>query len=355
MLPIVTLLGMSFGTLLGGSAIVETIFSWPGVGRLAVTSISARDYPVIQAYVVWMAMIYLLINAAVEFCVRFWFQESEGKRVHDEKMDGKFKISLLFLAVILIIPVIGPHLIRHDPYAVNVRNAFLSPCKEYLFGTDNLGRCVFCRILAGSRTSIYTALLIVGIVFLVGTLVGILAGFAGGVLDEILMKITLVFQAFPAFVLSIAIAGILGVGLWNGVLALSAVYWTTYARLSRSLVVSMKQENYIYAARMNGVPLYRMITAYILPNMMGSLIVTAAMDIGSVILSMAGLSFLGLGAARPTAEWGAVMSEARDYLQKAPWIIVFNGLALFLVVTVFQLFGDRLSEFVHKKEARTEN
>ena len=214
---------------------------------------------------------------------------------------------------------------------------------------------MYCRILAGSRTSIYTALLIVGIVFLVGTLVGILAGFAGGVLDEILMKITLVFQAFPAFVLSIAIAGILGVGLWNGVLALSAVYWTTYARLSRSLVVSMKQENYIYAARMNGVPLYRMITAYILPNMMGSLIVTAAMDIGSVILSMAGLSFLGLGAARPTAEWGAVMSEARDYLQKAPWIIVFNGLALFLVVTVFQLFGDRLSEFVHKKEARTEN
>ena len=253
-----------------------------------------------------------------------------------KKMDGKFKISLLFLAVILIIPVIGPHLIRHDPYAVNVRNAFLSPCKEYLFGTDNLGRCVFCRILAGSRTSIYTALLIVGIVFLVGTLVGILAGFAGGVLDEILMKITLVFQAFPAFVLSIAIAGILGVGLWN-------------------CVLSMKQENYIYAARMNGVPLYRMITAYILPNMMGSLIVTAAMDIGSVILSMAGLSFLGLGAARPTAEWGAVMSEARDYLQKAPWIIVFNGLALFLVVTVFQLFGDRLSEFVHKKEARTEN
>ncbi len=257
-----------------------------------------------------------------------------------KKMDGKFKISLLFLAVILIIPVIGPHLIPPRSYAVNVRNAFLSPCKEYLFGTDNLGRCVFCRILAGSRTSIYTALLIVGIVFLVGS-----TGW----------KITLVFQAFPAFVLSIAIAGILGVGLWNGVLALSAVYWTTYARLSRSLVVSMKQENYIYAARMNGVPLYRMITAYILPNMMGSLIVTAAMDIGSVILSMAGLSFLGLGAARPTAEWGAVMSEARDYLQKAPWIIVFNGLALFLVVTVFQLFGDRLSEFVHKKEARTEN
>ena len=158
-----------------------------------------------------------------------------------KKMDGKFKISLLFLAVILIIPVIGPHLIRHDPYAVNVRNAFLSPCKEYLFGTDNLGRCVFCRILAGSRTSIYTALLIVGIVFLVGTLVGILAGFAGGVLDEILMKITLVFQAFPAFVLSIAIAGILGVGLWNGVLiTASLLLEKTFLRWKAALHVNDK-------------------------------------------------------------------------------------------------------------------
>jgi peptide/nickel transport system permease protein len=111
----------------------------------------------------------------------------------------------------------------------------------------------------------------------------------------------------------------------------------------------MKKENYMYAAKMNGVPLHRMISAYILPNIMGNMVVTAAMDIGSVILSMAGLSFLGLGAARPTAEWGAVMSEARDYLQKAPWIIVFNGIALFVVVTGFQLFGDRLSDFMNKK------
>ena len=174
-----------------------------------------------------------------------------------KKMDGKFKISLLFLAVILIIPVIGPHLIRHDPYAVNVRNAFLSPCKEYLFGTDNLGRCVFCRILAGSRTSIYTALLIVGIVFLVGTLVGILAGFAGGVLDEILMKITLVFQAFPAFVLSIAIAGILGVGLWNGVLAFFPVACNEFFSCHNQnpftcksfIVVFVAQQKYIFQSK----------------------------------------------------------------------------------------------------------
>ncbi len=276
-------------------------------------------------------------------------KNQKGKEGTMKKLDVKFRASIWFLAVLLIIPLIGPYLIRHDPYAVNMKSAFLAPCREYLFGTDNLGRCVFCRIIAGSRTSIYTAFMIVGIVFLVGTLIGILAGFSGGILDEVLMKITLVFQAFPAFVLSIAIAGVLGVGLWNGVIALSAVYWTTYARLARSLVVSMKKENYMYAAKMNGVPLHRMIFAYILPNIMGNMVVTAAMDIGSVILSMAGLSFLGLGAARPTAEWGAVMSEARDYLQKAPWIIVFNGIALFVVVTGFQLFGDRLSDFMNKK------
>ena len=266
-----------------------------------------------------------------------------------KKLVRKYKLSMGFLTVLLMIPLIGPHFIRHDPYAVSMKSAFLAPCREYLFGTDNLGRCVFCRIIAGSRTSVFTALLIVGIVFAAGTLIGVIAGFSGGIVDEILMKITLVFQAFPAFVLSIAIAGILGVGLWNGVIALCAVYWTTYAKLARSLVVSIKEENYMYAAKMNGVPFVRLVAAYILPNIMGSMVVTAALDIGSVILNMAGLSFLGLGAARPTAEWGAVMSESRVYLQNAPWIIFFNGIALFIVVTGFQLFGDRMNDYMNKK------
>ena len=116
-----------------------------------------------------------------------------------KKLDRKYKASAAFLALLLIIPLIGPYLIRHDPYAVNMKSAFLKPCREYLFGTDNLGRCVFCRMIAGSRTSIYTALLIVGIVFVVGTLIGMTAGLTGGIVDEVLMKITLVFQAFPAF------------------------------------------------------------------------------------------------------------------------------------------------------------
>lgn len=276
-------------------------------------------------------------------------KSQKGKKYVMKKINTTLKISSGFVIVWLLLPLIGSFIIRHDPYAVDMGNAFLAPCREYVFGTDNLGRCVFCRIIVGSKTSIYTAVLIVGIVFVIGTIVGTLAGYFGGILDEILMKITLVFQAFPAFVLSIAIAGILGTGLWNGILALSAVYWTTYAKLGRSLTVSIKQENYIYAAKMNEIPTYRIILAYVIPNMIGKMIMTAAMDIGSVILSMAGLSFLGLGAVRPTAEWGAVMSEARDYLQRAPWIILFNGVALFFVVVAFQLFGDCLRDYIEKR------
>lgn len=276
-------------------------------------------------------------------------ENKKGKGRAMRKLDRKYKASAVLIAVLLIIPFFGPYLLRHDPYAVDMKHAFLPPCREYLLGTDNLGRCVFCRIITGSRTSVYTALLIVGIVFVIGTLIGVIAGLAGGIVDETLMKITLVFQAFPAFILSIAIAGILGVGLWNGVLALCAVYWTTYAKLARSLVVSLKKKNYMYAAKMNGVPFYRLVLAYVLPNIMGNMLVTAALDIGSVILNMAGLSFLGLGAARPTAEWGAVMSESRVYLQNAPWIIVCNGIALFLVTAGFQLFGERLKDLVEKR------
>lgn len=160
------------------------------------------------------------------------------------------------------------------------------------------------------------------------------------------MKITLIFQAFPSFILAVAIAGILGNGVINGVLSLCAVYWTTYCRLARSLTVSLREIPYMKAAKVCGAGKPAILFRYILPNVMPSLLVTAALDVGSVILSMAGLSFLGLGAVRPTAEWGAVMSEAKDYLQTAPWIIVFNGIALFVVVTVFNLLGDSLRDLL---------
>ena len=272
-----------------------------------------------------------------------------------KKMTKEHRTVLLrgiFAGILILAAAFGKLLVRHDPYQVNMRAAFQKPGGEYLFGTENLGRCVFCRIVTGSRTSLFSALLVILIVFVVGTLIGAAAGYMGGLADEILMKTALIFQAFPAFILAVAVAGILGVGLRNSILALCAVYWATYAKLARSLVVTMKNENFIYAARLNGAPGYVVVFRYIFPNIVGTMSVAAAADVGSVILNMAGLSFLGLGAVRPTAEWGAVMGEADKYLQNAPWIIGFNGAALFVVVVVFQLLGDSIRDIMDASDKR---
>ena len=155
-----------------------------------------------------------------------------------------------------------------------------------------------------------------------------------------------VFQAFPNFILAVAVAGMLGTGLKNSVLALGAVYWITYAKLSRSLVLSIRDSEYIRAAKICGAGPTAIIFKYILPNMVSPLIVTAALDVSSFILSMAGLSFLGLGPSRPTAEWGATMSEAKTFIQQAPWCIVFPGLALLVTVVIFNLLGDALRDVI---------
>ncbi|MCR5656993.1 MAG: ABC transporter permease [Butyrivibrio sp.] len=263
--------------------------------------------------------------------------------------DIRLIMSSLAVLLLLAICLFGEHFLPHDPYLVDMGNAFLPPCRDYIFGTDNLGRCVMCRIIAGGKTSVFVALGVVFVVMILGTLIGVIAGFAGGILDNALMKVTLVFQAFPAFVLAIAIGAILGTGIIAGMIALIAVYWTTYARLSRSMILAYKNDNYIKAARLYGASPSAIVFKYVLPNTLGVMAVTAALDVGNVILSMAGLSFIGLGAARPTAEWGAVMNEASAYFQTAPWIIMFNGITLFLAVIVFNLFGDSLRDKLDSK------
>lgn len=260
---------------------------------------------------------------------------------------------LTVLTILVIITVLGAHLCRYllpyDPFKTNMGEASLPPSLHHWFGTDNLGRDVFSRVLYGSQTSLYAALCVVTVVFLFGTLLGVISGYLGGTVDAVIMKILVIFQAFPSFILAVAVAGMLGAGMLNGMLSLCAVYWTTYAKLARSLVLQMKDAPYIHAAKLCGAGKHHIIFRYILPNVVSPLVVTAALDVGSVILSMAGLSFLGLGAQRPTAEWGVMMSEARNYMQTAPWIILFPGLALFLVVIVFNLFGDSIRDMLEKR------
>ena len=265
------------------------------------------------------------------------------------KIDKAFIVLSVIIAALLVLTLISPLLEIHDPFRTNMRAAFMPPSAEYLFGTDNLGRCVLCRIIEGSRTSVFTGLAVVLLSALIGTLLGVTAGYFGGLFDEIVTDLITIFQAFPSFVLAIAIAGILGQSLLNGIIALCAVYWTTYAKLSRSLVQQVRSDNYVKTAWLSGAGRGAILSKYILPRTSAPVVVTTVLDFGSVVLAMAGLSFLGLGAVRPTAEWGAVMSEARDYLQKAPWIIIFNGIALFLVVCAFNLFGEKLGEKINKE------
>lgn len=250
---------------------------------------------------------------------------------------------------ILLTALFGCFFTSHDAYAVDMNNVFIHPCKAYWFGTDNLGRCVLCRIIEGAKLSIFISIAVTAISLFVGMIVGTAAGFIGGFVDSVLMKLTLVFQVFPSFVLAIAIGAILGSGILNTVLALVAVYFTTYARLARSMVMSYKNDNYIKAARLYGAGNLSLLFKYIMPGTFGTMAVTAALDTGNVILSISALSFIGLGAPRPTAEWGAVMNEASVYFQSAPWIIMFNGLALFFAVTAFNLFGDSLRDRLDSK------
>lgn len=263
---------------------------------------------------------------------------------------------LIFIAGIMVsviaLAYCGSFLAPHDPYSTDLGNTFLKPSMAYPFGTDNLGRCIFSRVLAGAKTSLFSSLFIVVSVFIIGTTIGATAGLIGGRVDRFLMEITVVVQSFPNFVLAVAIAGVLGAGLKNAILSLVVMHWTTYARLSRSLVLQIRNEEYVKAAKMCGAKNHHILVKYILPNAIPSLIVAASLDVGNIILNMAGLSFLGLGAQAPMIEWGIMISSTRNFLQTAPWCILYPSIALFVAVILFNLTGDGLRDSLDVTEVR---
>ena len=209
-------------------------------------------------------------------------------------------------------------------------------------GTDGLGRCIWSRILAGASRSVFASLVIVLLSMLVGCAIGLAAGFAGGAVDEVLMRIVDIFLAFPGIVLSIAVAGMLGPGLKNGVLALAATGWTQYARLIRSYVLSLRQENYVKAARLNGQSGMGILTRHVFPNAIRPVVVTGTLHLSGAMLSISGLSFLGLSSS--SAEWGSMLSDGRSLLQQCPWIVLYPALAIFLVTILFNLLGDSVRD-----------
>ncbi len=258
------------------------------------------------------------------------------------------------LTILLILAaLLAPWLAPNDAYKVDMRHAFLPPGAGYPLGTDNLGRCVLSRIMYGARTTLFSALASAAIVTLIGTAAGILSGYAGGIVDAVLMKLTLIFQAFPGFILAVAIAGILGGSTGGMMISIILVYWTRYARMARSMTLKLSGEDYVKAARVCGASRTQVMVRHILPNIISPMLTMTMMDISGIILYMAGLSFLGMGTQKPSAEWGLMMSEARAYLQLYPGQIIFPGLALLISVILFNLLGDSIRDYLDTRTTST--
>ncbi|MFX3648564.1 MAG: nickel transporter permease [Paenibacillus sp.] len=261
-----------------------------------------------------------------------------------------FTFLLSLTAFWIILAMVAPLLAPHDPLATNFAKVLQPSSMEYPLGTDQLGRCVLSRLLYGARTSLLLTFMMIGIVFVLGVAIGVIAGFARGVTDMVLMRLSDTLMAFPGLIFAIAVVGMLGPGLFNTVLALSVVWWAKYARMARSLVISLQQKEYVAAAAFSGARKIQIIGRTILPNMMSPLIVMAMMDVGGMMLSISGLSFLGLGAQPPNPEWGAMLNEGRRYLQTAPWLLIYPGLAIFSTVIIFNLLGDSLRDVLDPKK-----
>lgn len=260
---------------------------------------------------------------------------------------SKNKMALIGLAIILllgIVAAIAPVLAPHHPYEQDLEKAFLPPSLEYPFGTDDFGRCIFSRIIFGTRISLAIGVVVTTISAVAGIILGMLAGFFGGMLDEVIMRIVDIFLAFPGLILALVIAGLLGPGMFNVLFALSLVGWMGYARVVRGVVLAEKEKNFVETARALGAGSLYIMYRHLLPNVLAPVIVMATLGIGQAILAAAGLSFLGLGAQPPVPVWGSMLSDGKIYLQTAPHLTIFPGLAIMVTVLSFNFLGDGLRD-----------
>lgn len=249
----------------------------------------------------------------------------------------------LVIVCILLLSIFGPSLTAWDPYATDPASRLLAPSWEHWFGTDDLGRDLLSRVLSGGANSTLMAFGILAIAVVIGTAVGLVAGYWGGLVDEFLMRVTDVFLAFPAMILAMCLAAALGPNLVNATIATGIVWWPWYARLVRAETIRIKSELFVEAAVAMGAPLRRILIVHILRNGYAPIVVQASMDVGYAVLTLASLSFIGLGAQPPTPEWGAMVSLGRDYLLKEWWMVAFPGAAIFVFVLCFNVIG----EYVH--------
>lgn len=274
------------------------------------------------------------------------------QKVRKNRIRVRLTLFLILAAALLLVAIFADKIVPYDPYAQDLSKSLLPPSAEHWMGTDRYGRDMFSRVVVGAQTSIFSTLALVGVISVFGTAVGTLCGYYGGAMDSVVMRISDVCLAFPGLVFALAIAAMLGGGVGNAVLALAVISWPKYARVARSQTLALKSSGFVAAVRLSGDNSMQMILRHILPNILGPILVTAMLDIGTMMMELAGLSFLNLGAQPPTAEWGNMMSGGRSMLQTYPWLVLSPGFAIFLSVVIFNLLGDTVRDYMDPKNSR---
>ncbi|CAG7640433.1 Nickel transport system permease protein NikC [Paenibacillus solanacearum] len=253
-------------------------------------------------------------------------------------------LSCMMLAVMLVVALVAPWLTPHDPNDISLEHKLEGPSPDFWLGTDHLGRDILSRLIYGTRISLGIAFVVMVLIIVVSVVVGTISGYSGGIVDRVFMRFCDLLMAFPSLILSLAMLGILGPGLGNVVFAMVMSYWVWYARWIRGMVITAKQQHFIAAAKIAGTPGYKIMAAHILPNILPPTLVLATLNLGSIILSISGLSFLGLGIQPPTPEWGAMLNDSKPFLKSHPLLMLYPGLCILLVVMAFNFIGDALRD-----------
>ncbi len=252
----------------------------------------------------------------------------------------KTRIGLVIAVCFILTAVLAPILVPNDPLLVDVACKLQGASRQFPLGTDRLGRCVLSRLIWGSRYSLSYSFIVLCVTLLIGVPIGLFSGYIGGRTDAVIMRLIDVFMALPSFIVALAIAGTLGASGPNLVFAMSIATWAEYARLARALTLQAKNQNYVMALRAGGCSQIRIVFGHILKNIAPSIIVLATMDIGSIILAIAGFSFIGLGVQAPQPEWGVMLSDSRDFIQTYPRLMMIPGIVIVIVVLAFNLLGE---------------
>ncbi len=262
---------------------------------------------------------------------------------------GSNKLAMLGAIIIIIFLLAGTmanYIAPHDPIAVNIENKFLAPSLEYPFGTDQMGRCIFSRILFGTRTSLINALVVISFILVEGAFLGITAGYLGGWVDNVIMRLSDIASTFPSSLLALAIVGIFGSSAKNIMLVFICLWWAPFARIVRGVVIQIKEKDFVLAAIASGCSRKTIILKHILLNSISPIAVLATMRIAAVITHMASFSFIGLGLQPPAADWGVMLNDGRQFITTEPMLMFWPGMAIMLVIFGLNMFGEGISDML---------